>query len=56
MKDETVKKYYIENETARAYINRYAIHMNVTVEEAFKHKIVKEYIQWLMDQKELNGQ
>ncbi|MBQ0088219.1 MAG: hypothetical protein KBT27_02665 [Prevotellaceae bacterium] len=44
-----IEKYYKEDETVRAYINRFAIHRNISVEEAFKHKIVIDYVRWIIE-------
>lgn len=49
---ETVKEYYNTNEQVRAYINAYAVHRGVSVEEAFSHLLVREYVRWIMQEYE----
>lgn len=48
MNEKVIQELYKTNEQIRAYINAFAIHRSITVEDAMKHQIVKEYVNWVL--------
>lgn len=39
-----IHELYKTNEQIRAYINAFAIHRNISIDEAMEHLLVKEYV------------